>query len=384
MTATKHYFVSGIEGLRAIAILIVILNHVGFPFVPGGFVGVDVFFVISGYLITQQLTREARQTRRIDLLEFYARRIRRLFPALFTVVIITLIAGYFVLLPQDIPTTVKSAGAVLFIVSNHWFLSHSRGYFDTTADSLPLLHAWSLSVEEQFYLLWPLLILILIYCERRFSRRLSTVALASVLIASLAACLIQTRLNSDKSFFLMPFRAWEFAMGGLVSGTGAHIRFNSVSARWLINIGLLLLVITAVFLNSPRDFPGWTAVIPCLASALIIVGLTRGEAIPEFTFSVPGCLYRREANSCVMPRNTVEKRRRLFVETLRRVAADFDNVKILDPIDYFCDPQSCKAAISGTSLYRDSNHLSTFGAKYTLQQGASYFRWLLGDSQAHE
>ncbi len=90
MNSTKHYFVPGIEGLRAIAILMVILNHVGFSFAPGGFVGVDVFFVISGYLITQQLTREAHRTRRVDLLEFYARRVRRLFPALFTVVITTM------------------------------------------------------------------------------------------------------------------------------------------------------------------------------------------------------------------------------------------------------------------------------------------------------
>jgi peptidoglycan/LPS O-acetylase OafA/YrhL len=150
-----------IDGLRAIAIIAVVACHVGIPGATGGFVGVDVFFVISGFLITSLLIAEARQTGSISLRSFYARRIRRLFPALIVVVAVTCLIGGIVLLPvsgQQLSLAASAMAAALY-VANFFFWRHAPGYFDESSAFQPLLHTWTLSVEEQFYLIWPLLVL---------------------------------------------------------------------------------------------------------------------------------------------------------------------------------------------------------------------------------
>ncbi|MBN9261958.1 MAG: acyltransferase, partial [Hyphomicrobium sp.] len=147
-----------LDGLRAVAVVSVILFHLGLPYTPGGFVGVDVFFVLSGYLITRQIAWELREGR-FSLLDFYDRRIRRLFPALFVMLFVSTIIALFVLLPRDLDGFGESLVAAATSISNFYFWSES-GYFAPAAETIPLLHTWSLAVEEQFYLLFPLMLML--------------------------------------------------------------------------------------------------------------------------------------------------------------------------------------------------------------------------------
>ena len=174
-----------IDGLRAVAVLLVVLYHVGVPGITGGFVGVDVFFVISGFLITSLLVLEAETRGRISLADFYARRVRRLFPALMVVVLVTLLLGAIWLLPVFGEQTklAKSAVATSIYLSNFYFWKFTGNYFDGPAELEPLLHTWSLAVEEQFYLFWPLLIIgVVAFCRPdspRFRRNVGLAMLAS-------------------------------------------------------------------------------------------------------------------------------------------------------------------------------------------------------------
>ena len=158
-----------IDGLRAVAVLAVVVFHAFPAVVPSGFYGVDVFFVISGYLITGIIWRQV-ETNRFSFVEFYQRRIKRIFPALFVVVAATLVAGMFLLLPGDYTTTASSAIYAVSALSNFYFLFNT-GYFDAAAELMPLLHTWSLGVEEQFYLVWPALMVGLAFVFRRNRRR---------------------------------------------------------------------------------------------------------------------------------------------------------------------------------------------------------------------
>ena len=190
MSQVQEFYRKDIDGLRAVAILAVVAYHAGIPAVPGGFVGVDVFFVLSGYLITSLLAAEAIRHGTVSLRSFYARRIRRLFPALFVVVCATVVMGAFALLPifdqqQDLA---RSAIATALYVSNFYFWLHTPGYLDQSVDLKPLLHTWSLSVEEQFYLAWPILLVAVLRVTRpgraTFERALLALTL-TVLIVSL-------------------------------------------------------------------------------------------------------------------------------------------------------------------------------------------------------
>lgn len=189
-----------LDGLRAVAVLAVVAYHAGLP-VPAGFVGVDVFFVISGYLITRLLLAAG------DLLTFYARRVRRIFPAAAVVVLAVLGASPFLLDPTQQAHTALSAGAALVFVANVFFQFTSGGYFDASAESMPLLHLWSLSVEEQFYFLWPALIALV---PRRWLRP----AMIGLALASFA---LANWLDPQPAFYQMPARAWELAVGGIVA-----------------------------------------------------------------------------------------------------------------------------------------------------------------------
>jgi len=274
-----------IDGLRAIAIISVIAYHAGFPGFSGGFVGVDIFFVISGFLITSLLFNEAAATGRVNLGAFYARRVRRLMPAGLVVVAATLLLGAIFLPPasNEQLSLARTAIAFAYFGSNFFFFRTTGGYFDAPSFSLPLLHTWSLAVEEQYYLIWPLIMLLIF----RFSgsrrteglmRTRSMWVLGIMLVASLALSIGTTRDHQNFAFFLLPVRIWEFAIGGMVglAGTAFYTRLRSW-AEGLAVAGLALIVYSVVALDHATPFPGWAAIFPVLGSALLIAGTTADE-----------------------------------------------------------------------------------------------------------
>lgn len=250
-----------IDGLRAIAVLAVVLFHAGIG-PAAGYIGVDIFFVISGYLITAILVDEWRLRGRIDLASFYARRIRRLLPALFVVVGFTLAISTVFLSPYgEQRRAAQSATASLLFVANLFFQFTSGGYFDPSADRLPLLHLWSLGVEEQFYLIWPAL---LISVMARWPRRIIAVAVVGMLL-SLALAELLMMFAPPAAFYQMPARFWELAAGCLIAlAPPLRVRRNALLAG--AGLGLALV---ATFANTTH-FPGLGA-LPAVAGAVMVL-----------------------------------------------------------------------------------------------------------------
>lgn len=258
---------SEIDGLRAIAILAVVLYHARIG-LRAGLVGVDVFFVISGYLITALLLREWDTTERIKLFDFYSRRVRRLFPALILVVISTLIASVFLLSPLGMLREVAhSAAASLLFVGNLFFQQHTGGYSSPSAAHFPLLNMWSLGVEEQFYLLWPLSLLIVL----RWYRQAAFKILAGLGLASLICAEVLTLINPTAAFYEMPARLWELAVGGLIALWPAQ---KLADGRLLAGLGIII-VIGAVFFPI-HPFPGVGAV-PAVAGTALLIYAVHGS-----------------------------------------------------------------------------------------------------------
>src|ERR1700688_3233174 len=228
-----------LEGLRGIAILLVVGYHVGVPGFGGGYIGVDVFFVLSGYLITGLLWRELEATGRLRLIEFYARRARRLLPAATLVLVVTLMASRFVYAPLEQQGFTGTAVATAAYISNVWFAKESINYLASDRAVNPFLHTWSLSVEEQFYLLWPMLLAVTFYCGARSARVRRIVTTMGILaIASLVAGVWLPTGAQPPAVFSSPSRAWEFAVGGLGAlFTEYSARNNIVPMRVLAWLG---------------------------------------------------------------------------------------------------------------------------------------------------
>ncbi len=253
-----------IDGLRGIAVGAVILFHAKFGGFSGGFVGVDVFFVISGFLISSIILADIHQDR-FSILEFYERRIRRIFPALFVVLLFSFIVSYLIFLPSQFVQFGKSASATSFFVSNLYF-AQDLGYFSGHSEPNPLLHTWSLSVEEQFYIVFPIA---LILAVRYFGRRV----VASVLVvATISFAVSQWAVTVDPvaAFYLSPARAWELLIGYfLASGAVPKIR-NATARNMGALLGLGLICWSVVYFTPHQPFPGVNALFPCLGAALVI------------------------------------------------------------------------------------------------------------------
>lgn len=256
-----------IDGLRALAVIPVVLYHAGMPGLPGGFIGVDVFFVISGFLITSILLRDLEDpARRFSLADFYVRRIRRILPALIAVLAATGLLALVILLPRDLDDLARSSVATALFASNIFF-HRQAGYFDADAHSKPLLHTWSLAVEEQFYLFFPLLLLVLFRLGwRRVGVRRTLVALTAL---SFAFSLWQMRVAPSAAFYLAPARAWELLLGSLVA-MGSFPVLRPAAAQGAALLGVALLVAGYVLVTPQSAFPGALALLPCLGAALII------------------------------------------------------------------------------------------------------------------
>jgi peptidoglycan/LPS O-acetylase OafA/YrhL len=263
-----------IDGLRAVAVLAVVFFHAKLPGFSGGFVGVDVFFVISGYLITGLIARDYRAGR-FSFASFYFRRIKRIVPALLCVYVGSTLLAAVLMLPSDMVEFGKSLFASAAFVSNHFFYKLAD-YFGGQSELKPLLHTWSLSIEEQFYLVWPVTLLLL--SRWRALRPSSLVGIACA--ASLAASAIMVGYHKEAAFFLAPYRAWELLLGAWLALLGARPKIGARRAELWTLIGLAMILASVVLLDESQNFPGLLALPACLGTALLIlVGLEQQPTV---------------------------------------------------------------------------------------------------------
>ncbi|WP_191621344.1 acyltransferase family protein [Marinihelvus fidelis] len=263
-----------LDGLRALAVLPVLLYHARLPLgdgflFKGGYLGVDVFFVISGYLITALIWKEWSETGAFSYRRFYERRVRRLLPILFLVVLATLVAGWKILMPAQMIDFTRSALASLGFVSNVYWWSTLFDYGATSSLIKPLVHTWSLAVEEQFYLVFPALFLLLL----RRGSRFTALALAALVVAGLLAGQAMTWLSRDWAFFMLPARAWELGAGAvlaMVQARGTALPAERRGAGLLAATGVALIILAYVFLPYGRSHPGFPTVVPVVGTLLFI------------------------------------------------------------------------------------------------------------------
>jgi len=266
-----------IDGLRALAVIPVVLFHAGIAGFSGGFVGVDVFFVISGYLITSIILSE-QQKQRFTLISFYERRARRILPALMLVVLLSTVAAWYLLLPTELVDYGKSLASVGLFASNILFWTQSN-YFAQASEFIPLLHTWSLAVEEQFYLLFPLF-MIWTVTARKSMRLLS---LGLVAIVSLIFCEWAWRNAPEANFFLAPSRIWELLLGVFCAFYLQQPRAHSSGLKQLGSAaGFLLVTYAIIFFDKSIPFPSVYALIPVLGAALIILFTDKNTLVGKF------------------------------------------------------------------------------------------------------
>jgi len=269
-----------VEGLRAVAIALVVLYHAGFPGVTGGYVGVDVFFVISGFVITGLLLRERVGTGRTSVLDFYARRCRRILPAATLVLLVTVVATYLLLGSVSGNSTADDARWAAVFLSNFHFKSLGANYFTSQGLPSPLQNYWSLSVEEQFYIVYPTFFLLLIRAGRRPSaRKYLAIALGVVIAASYGLSIVLTHSHPNAAYFSPLTRAWELALGALVAV--ATTRLKHIPARVAAALtwgGLAAIALAAVVFKTHTSYPGSLVAVPVLGAALVIAG---GAAMPR-------------------------------------------------------------------------------------------------------
>lgn len=267
-----------LQTLRGIAVLLVIFAHAEIPFFSGGFVGVDIFFVISGYLITGILANQIEETGKLDLVRFYTRRLKRLFPGLITMIVATLIAAKIFMPAIEWQAKTSSSIYAITWTSNLFFSFNIVDYFDELAAKDIFLHTWSLGVEEQFYLVWPF-ILILSYKSRnkkshKFYKNLA-IFMSVTMTASLALSLFWSESAPLLAFYQMPSRIWQFSAGAIVYTLTQTHAYKVINRYHIIAIlaflsGLLAIITSAILINSEMAYPGYLAIIPTLGAATII------------------------------------------------------------------------------------------------------------------
>lgn len=276
-----HVYREDIDWLRAVAVLSVLAFHWDIPPFRGGYVGVDIFFVISGFLITQIIQSEM-MAGDFSFARFYERRVRRLLPALYVMLVLTVLPSFWLLLPSERHEFFRSIAAVVTFTSNIFFWWQTN-YFAQAADEKPLLHTWSLSVEEQFYLVLPLLVWALLRWQGRASHR-NWIVFAGLGAAALASFVFSYWLMTSgriaTAFFMSPPRAWEFLTGSLVAVKGFPVVRNIHLRRIAGGIGLAMVLVPAIAYRDGTVFPGAAALLPCAGAALFIwSGLESGATV---------------------------------------------------------------------------------------------------------
>jgi len=262
-----------IDGLRAISVLGVLFYHAEMGF-PGGYIGVDVFFVISGFLITSIIIKGLNNDS-FCFKEFWTRRIKRILPAVSVMMLTVLMAAFIILDPESLIDFCKSAFAQSTMWSNFYFCNASSGYFSPDTELMPLLHTWSLSVEEQFYLFLPLILYFLFKKAKQH-----TITILSVIACiSFILSIIITRTDQPQSFYLLHTRAWELLAGSLLALSANRIRLNSVAAELVSAVGMLLVITPMFLLNASSLFPGLNALPPVAGAVLFIAGTRSHQTI---------------------------------------------------------------------------------------------------------
>ena len=261
-----------IDGLRAIAVIPIVLFHAGYEWISGGFIGVDIFFVISGYLISSIIQDEISRDS-FSFLKFYERRIRRILPALFAMLLATTVGAYFFLLPDEYTALAQSTLAAAAFFPNIYFWLTSSTYFGLDIVTTPLLHTWSLGVEEQFYIIFPAILYALISrCQRKTCVSVIIVLLALSLIANILV--VEVAANPRFAFYMLPTRAWELLTGVVLSlGVLPKITHSPI-ANLIALLGAAMIVFAMFTLNEHSVFPGINAIYPVLGTALIIYSST--------------------------------------------------------------------------------------------------------------
>ena len=264
-----------IDGLRAVAVLAVFLFHLNRRWLPGGFVGVDIFFVVSGYLITSIILRDCERSR-FSFGRFYQRRIARLLATFFTVAVATLVGALFIYSEQDLASTGATLSAAAASVANLKFMLQGN-YFILSPDAQPFLHSWSLSVEEQFYLLFPAAFLVLY----RKANTYKTHVLTALCAASLVSCIVLTHTRPQWAFYLLPTRAWELLAGGILATVK---RNNPTTGKLLASLpfmGLVLISLSFFVISESQAFPGYIAALPVIGTACFLIRHDTSASLAE-------------------------------------------------------------------------------------------------------
>lgn len=254
-----------IDGLRGIAVSSVVLFHCGFiRFFPGGFTGVDIFFVISGYLITGLICQDLTHDR-FSIVDFYRRRVRRIFPALVPMYVFVLLGSFFVFMPGDTAQTSRNLISSILFVSNNYFYSQA-GYFDPFSESNLVLHTWSLSVEEQFYVVFPALL----FVSNTWFGRFRNPFILFITLGSFAGSIYAVRANPSAAFYLIHYRCWELLIGGLLSLNLIPTIRSRFSSNVVAACGLVMIGASVLVLNAQAPFPGASALPACLGTAALL------------------------------------------------------------------------------------------------------------------
>lgn len=268
-----------IDGLRALAVLPIVLFHAGVETLHGGFIGVDIFFVISGFLITSIIMTDM-DAGRFSLLRFYHRRVVRILPALLVMLSVVIVAGCALMLTQELRGLTPSVAAAAGFVSNLYFWK-TTGYFDASAESKPLLHTWSLGVEEQFYIFFPLLIIVL----HRFARPYLPALVLATTLLSFAVSLWATSTAPSSAFYLLPSRAWELGAGACVAlGLAPSVSSRALRSG-LALLGFALVVVGLFAIRSDTAFPAPAALLPSMGAALLIAYGMQGPTARLFSMA---------------------------------------------------------------------------------------------------